>query len=127
MKITFLGLGVMGGPMAGHLAKAGHDVTVYNRTAAKAEAWVLAHGGAFALTPALAVKDADFVMACVGNDDDLRAVCVGSDGALGAMKAGAIFVDHTTVSAKVTHELFAAANALGISFIDAPVSGASGC
>jgi 3-hydroxyisobutyrate dehydrogenase len=123
MKITFLGLGVMGGPMAGHLAKAGHDVTVYNRTAAKAEAWVLAHGGAFALTPALAVKDADFVMACVGNDDDLRAVCVGSDGALGAMKAGAVFVDHTTVSAKVTHELFAAANALGISFLDAPVSG----
>jgi 3-hydroxyisobutyrate dehydrogenase len=109
MKIAFLGLGIMGGPMAGHLAKAGHSVTVYNRTAVKAESWVAAHGGTRVKTPALAAKDADFVMACVGNDDDLRAVCLGSDGALGAMKLGAVFVDHTTVSEKVTRELYAIA------------------
>ncbi|MEZ7813092.1 MAG: NAD(P)-dependent oxidoreductase [Paracoccaceae bacterium] len=123
MKIAFLGLGIMGGPMAGHLAKAGHSVTVYNRTAVKAESWVAAHGGTRVKTPALAAKDADFVMACVGNDDDLRAVCLGSDGALGAMKLGAVFVDHTTVSEKVTRELYAIARERGCSFVDAPVSG----
>jgi 3-hydroxyisobutyrate dehydrogenase len=122
-KLAFLGLGVMGYPMAGHLAAKGHDVTVYNRTAAKAEAWVKQHGGAMATTPREAAEGADFVMACVGNDDDLRSVCTGSDGAFAGMAKGAIFVDHTTVSAAVTREMFAAAEALGIGFIDAPVSG----
>lgn len=122
-KITFLGLGVMGYPMAGHLAAAGHDVTVYNRTTAKAEAWSKQHGGAFAPTPAEAVKGADFVMSCVGNDDDLRAVCVGQDGAFQSMHKGAIFVDHTTVSAAVTRELYGVAAQTGIGFVDAPVSG----
>ena len=122
-KLAFLGLGVMGYPMAGHLAAKGHDVTVYNRTAAKAEAWVKQHGGAIATTPRAAAEGADFVMACVGNDDDLRSVCTGSDGAFAGMAKGAIFVDHTTVSAAVTREMFAAAEALGIGFIDAPVSG----
>ena len=122
-KVAFLGLGVMGYPMAGHLVQAGHDVTVYNRTAAKAEAWVAEHGGAMAVTPALAVKGADFVMACVGNDDDLRAVCTGSDGAFETMSTGAVFVDHTTVSATVTRELYAAAAEAGLSFVDAPISG----
>ena len=122
-KVAFLGLGVMGYPMAGHLVAAGHDVTVYNRTAAKAEAWVAAHGGAMGATPAAAAKGADFVMSCVGNDDDLRGVCLGDDGALGAMSAGAVFVDHTTVSANVTRELNEAAKAVGVSFIDAPISG----
>ena len=122
-KLAFLGLGVMGYPMAGHLAAKGHDVTVYNRTAAKAEAWVKQHGGAMATTPRAAAEGADFVMACVGNDDDLRSVCTGSDGAFAGMAKGAIFVDHTTVSAAVTREMFAAAEALGIGFIDAPVSG----
>jgi len=122
-KLAFLGLGVMGHPMAGHLVKAGHDVTVYNRTTAKAEAWVKEHGGAMATTPRDAARDAEFVMACVGNDDDLRSVCLGDDGALGAMVPGSVFVDHTTVSAKVTRELFAAADAAQISFVDAPVSG----
>jgi 3-hydroxyisobutyrate dehydrogenase len=122
-KIAFLGLGVMGFPMAGHLAAAGHDVTVYNRTTAKAESWVARHGGRLAPTPAQAAQGADVVLACVGNDDDLRAVCMGADGAFGAMTKGAIFVDHTTVSAKVTRELYAAAQDLGIGFVDAPVSG----
>ena len=122
-KLAFLGLGVMGGPMAGHLQKAGHDVTVYNRTAAKAEDWVSAHGGAMAKTPREAVKDADFVMACVGNDDDLRSVCLGADGAFAGMASGAVFVDHTTVSAAVTRELYAAANEKQVSFVDAPISG----
>ena len=122
-KVSFLGLGVMGYPMAGHLVKAGHEVTVYNRTAAKAEAWVKEHGGAMATTPREAAQGADFVMACVGNDDDLRSVCLGDDGALAGMEAGALFVDHTTVSAKVTRELYAACDALQISFVDAPVSG----
>ena len=122
-KVTFLGLGVMGGPMAGHLARAGHDVTVYNRTSAKAEAWVAAHGGALGATPAEAAAGAEFVMACVGNDDDLRAVCTGPDGALGAMDRGTVFVDHTTVSAQVTRELHTAAAEAGIGFVDAPVSG----
>ena len=122
-KLAFLGLGVMGGPMAGHLQKAGHDVTVYNRTAAKSEAWAKQQGGTAAPTPREAVKDADFVMACVGNDDDLRSVCLGDDGAFTGMTPGAVFVDHTTVSAAVTRELYAAADAAQISFVDAPISG----
>ncbi|MFD2739309.1 NAD(P)-dependent oxidoreductase [Sulfitobacter aestuarii] len=122
-KLAFLGLGVMGAPMAGHLQKAGHDVTVYNRTAAKAQAWVDAHGGDMARTPAEAAEGAEFVMACVGNDDDLRSVCLGDQGAFAGMGAGAIFVDHTTVSAAVTAELYQAADAAQISFVDAPVSG----
>ena len=122
-RVAFLGLGVMGYPMAGHLVKAGHEVTVYNRTATKAEAWVAEHGGAMALTPAEAAKGADFVMTCVGNDDDLRAVCTGPDGAFAGMQAGSILVDHTTVSAKVTAELYAEAAQEGIGFVDAPVSG----
>ena len=122
-KCAFLGLGVMGYPMAGHLVTAGHDVTVYNRTAAKAEAWVKEHGGAQAATPREAAQGADFVMACVGNDDDLRGVCLGEDGAFAGMGKGAVFVDHTTVSAKVTRELYAAAAERGIAFVDAPISG----
>jgi 3-hydroxyisobutyrate dehydrogenase len=122
-KVAFLGLGVMGAPMAGHLQKAGHDVTVYNRTASKAEDWVKTYGGKMALTPAKAAEGADFVMSCVGNDDDLRSVCLGEDGAFAGMAAGSIFVDHTTVSAAVTRELYAAANDHQISFVDAPISG----
>ena len=122
-KVAFLGLGVMGAPMAGHLQKAGHAVTVYNRTASKAEDWAAKHGGDFAATPREAAKDADFVMACVGNDDDLRAVCTGEDGAFAGMTQGAIFVDHTTVSAAVTAEMYAAADAAQVSFVDAPISG----
>ncbi len=122
-KVSFLGLGVMGYPMAGHLVKAGHEVTVYNRTTAKAEAWASEHGGAFARTPREAAEGAEFVMACVGNDDDLRSVCLGDDGALAGMAAGTVFVDHTTVSAKVTRELYAASDAKQVSFVDAPVSG----
>ena len=122
-KLAFLGLGVMGGPMAGHLQKAGHDVTVYNRTAAKAQAWVSAHGGAMADTPRAAAAGAEFVMACVGNDDDLRSVCLGDDGAFAGMGSGTVFVDHTTVSAQVTTELYAAADTAQISFVDAPISG----
>nr|WP_170539244.1 NAD(P)-dependent oxidoreductase [Ruegeria arenilitoris] len=122
-KVAFLGLGVMGYPMAGHLQAAGHEVTVYNRTAAKAEKWVAQHGGQMATTPRGAAEGAEFVMACVGNDDDLRMVCTGEDGAFGGMAEGAVFVDHTTVSAKVTRELYAAAKARGISFVDAPISG----
>ncbi|SHE61641.1 3-hydroxyisobutyrate dehydrogenase [Ruegeria intermedia] len=122
-KVAFLGLGVMGYPMAGHLQAAGHEVTVYNRTAAKAEKWVSQHGGRMATTPRGAAEGAEFVMACVGNDDDLRMVCTGEDGAFDGMAEGAVFVDHTTVSAKVTRELYAAAKARGISFVDAPISG----
>ena len=123
-KVAFLGLGVMGYPMAGHLKnKGGHDVTVYNRTTAKAEAWASQHGGAFGKTPAEAVTGADFVFACVGNDDDLRAVTIGPDGAFGAMKKGAIFIDNTTASAEVARELAAKAAEMGLGFIDAPVSG----
>ena len=122
-KVTFLGLGVMGAPMARHLMAAGHTVTVYNRTTAKAEAWAAANGGAFEATPREAATGADFVMACVGNDDDLRAVCTGPDGAFAGMAAGTVFVDHTTVSAQVTREMYAAAKAQGIGFVDAPVSG----
>ncbi|WP_170587851.1 NAD(P)-dependent oxidoreductase [Ruegeria arenilitoris] len=122
-KVAFVGLGVMGYPMAGHLQAAGHEVTVYNRTAAKAEKWVSQHGGQMATTPRGVAEGAEFVMACVGNDDDLRMVCTGEDGAFDGMAEGAIFVDHTTVSAKVTRELYAAAKARGISFVDAPISG----
>ena len=122
-KITFLGLGVMGYPMAGHLVAAGHSVTVYNRTTAKAEAWVGQHGGALGKTPADAAEGTEMVMACVGNDDDLRSVCLGPDGAFASMSEGSIFVDHTTVSAAVTRELYGSAKAKGISFVDAPVSG----
>jgi len=122
-KVAFLGLGVMGYPMAGHLAKAGHEVTVYNRTTSKGEKWVAEFGGNFGKTPAEAAKDAEFVMACVGNDDDLRSVCTGADGAFSAMAAGTVFVDHTTVSAAVTREMFAAAADAQIAFVDAPVSG----
>lgn len=122
-KVAFLGLGVMGYPMAGHLRAAGHDVTVYNRSTEKALSWVQQHGGSLAKTPKEAAADADFVMSCVGNDDDLRSVCLGADGAFAGMKAGAVFVDHTTVSAAVTRELFAAANDVQVSFLDAPISG----
>lgn len=122
-KVAFLGLGVMGYPMAGHLQAAGHEVTVYNRTAAKAQAWVDQYGGAMSETPAGAAEGAEFVMSCVGNDDDLRSVCLGDDGAFSTMASGAIFVDHTTVSAKVTRELYAVAADKGVSFIDAPISG----
>ena len=123
-KVAFLGLGVMGGPMARHLAvKGGHEVTVYNRTTAKAEAWVAAHGGRAAATPKAAAEGCDIVFACVGNDDDLRQVTIGPDGAFHGMKPGAIFVDHTTASADVARELHAAAVAKGLAFLDAPVSG----
>ena len=121
--VAFLGLGVMGSPMAGHLKAKGHDVTVYNRSAAKAQAWVAAHGGSSASTPRLAAQGKDIVFACVGNDADLRAIALGEHGAFAGMKAGALFVDHTTASAKVARELHAAAAALGLGFVDAPVSG----
>ena len=125
-RVAFLGLGVMGHPMAGHLARAGHQVTVYNRTTAKAEAWTKEYGGAFAATPAQAVKGAEFVFCCVGNDDDLRSVVLGhgdDGGALAGMTSGAVFVDHTTASAAVARELHAEAAKRGVAFIDAPVSG----
>ncbi len=123
-KVAFIGLGVMGYPMAGHLkVKGDHDVTVYNRTTAKAEAWVKQFGGAHAITPAEAAKDADFVFTCVGNDDDLRSVTTGPDGVLSGMKVGAILIDNTTASAEVARELAAVAAARGCGFVDAPVSG----
>jgi 3-hydroxyisobutyrate dehydrogenase len=123
MKLTFLGLGVMGYPMAGHLKKNGHDVTVYNRTAAKAKAWVAEHGGSFKETPAEAAQGSDIVFMCVGNDDDVREVATAPKGALAGMKKGAILADHTTASAEIARELHAAAKAKGIGFLDAPVSG----
>ncbi|AXI46781.1 oxidoreductase [Sulfitobacter sp. SK012] len=122
-QLAFLGLGVMGGPMAGHLQKAGHAVTVYNRTASKANDWANAQGGAASPTPHGAATGAEFVMSCVGNDDDLRSVCLGPDGAFAGMASGSVFVDHTTVSAAVTRELHDVAQEAGISFIDAPISG----
>ena len=122
-KMTFLGLGVMGYPMAGHLAAAGHPITVYNRTIPKAEAWTRQHTGVFCTTPAKAASGAEIVMACVGNDDDLRSVCLGSDGAFSTMSEGSTFIDHTTVSASVTCELYELARSKGIAFVDAPVSG----
>jgi 3-hydroxyisobutyrate dehydrogenase len=122
-KVAFLGLGVMGFPMAGHIAAAGHSVTVYNRTASKAEAWVAKHGGAMAATPALAATGADFVFACVGDDPDALAVALGEDGAFGAMREGAVYIDNSTVSADVARQLDAAAQAHKFSSLDAPVSG----
>ena len=122
-KLAFLGLGVMGGPMAGHLKAAGHDVTVYNRTSARSKAWVDQHGGASAATPREAAQGCDFVMACVGNDEDLRSVCLGPEGAFAGMAEGAVFVDHTTVSASVTRELAEKATEAGIGYVDAPISG----
>jgi len=121
--VAFLGLGVMGFPMAGHLAAAGHRVTVYNRTAAKSSQWVAEHKGKSAATPADAARGAEFVFACLGNDDDLRSVVLGSNGAFAGMRSGATFVDHTTASAAVARELAAAGSERGIRFIDAPVSG----
>jgi 3-hydroxyisobutyrate dehydrogenase len=123
-KVAFLGLGIMGYPMAGHLkTKGGHEVTVYNRTAAKADKWVAQHGGRCAATPREAAEGQDFVMACVGNDNDLREVTLGADGAFAGMAQGAVFVDHTTASAEVARELYAAALERGFHFVDAPVSG----
>jgi 3-hydroxyisobutyrate dehydrogenase len=123
-KVAFLGLGVMGFPMAGHLVVKGkHEVTVYNRSAAKSKSWTEKFGGKSAPTPKAAAEGQDFVMACVGNDDDLRAITLGADGAFGGMKSGAIFVDHTTASAEVARQLYAEANKKGFAFIDAPVSG----
>jgi 3-hydroxyisobutyrate dehydrogenase len=122
-QVAFLGLGVMGHPMAGHLARAGHSVTVYNRSAAKAQAWVAEYGGRSAPTPREAAAGATIVFACVGNDNDLRSIVLGDDGAFAGMSAGALFVDHTTASAEVARELHAAATARGLGFVDAPVSG----
>ena len=122
-RVAFIGLGVMGHAMAGHLARAGHEVTVFNRTAAKAADWVAEYGGASAPTPAKAVASADIVFACVGNDDDLRAVTIGDGGAFSGMKEGAIFVDHTTASADVARQLSAVARQQGLHFVDGPVSG----
>jgi 3-hydroxyisobutyrate dehydrogenase len=123
-KVAFLGLGVMGYPMAGHLkAKGGHEVTVYNRTASKADAWVKQYGGKSAPTPKAAAQGQDFVMCCVGNDDDLRQVTLGKDGAFGIMTEGQVFVDHTTASAEIARELYDAAKKGGFDFVDAPVSG----
>jgi 3-hydroxyisobutyrate dehydrogenase len=123
-KVAFLGLGVMGFPMAGHLKnKGGHEVTVYNRTAAKAEKWVSQHGGRRAATPKAAAAGQDFVMSCVGNDNDLREVTLGQDGAFDGMVPGAVFVDHTTASAGVARELYEQAKKRGFAFVDAPVSG----
>ncbi len=122
-KTAFIGLGVMGYPMAGHLAGNGHDVTVYNRTAAKAEAWVKEHGGGSADTPAKAAEGCDIVFSCVGNDNDLRSIVYGGDGILAGMKKGAVYCDHTTASAIVAREIDAKARDLGIGFLDGPVSG----
>ena len=129
-KVAFLGLGVMGYPMAGHLARAGHQVTVYNRTASKSSAWCTEFAGAtapkHAATPRLAAQGAELVFCCVGNDDDLRGVTLGADGAFAGMQVGTTFVDHTTASASVARELYGAAKTLGLHFIDAPVSGGQG-
>ena len=123
-NVAFIGLGVMGYPMAGHLAKCGgHTVTVYNRTAAKAKKWAAEYGGKAAVTPKGAAEGAEFVFTCVGNDDDLRSVTLGADGALAGMKSGTILIDNTTASAIVARELQAAAKSKGVGFLDAPVSG----
>ena len=123
MKVSFLGLGVMGYPMAGHLAAKGHDVTVYNRTASKAADWAKEHGGQHSETPREAAQGSEIVFACVGNDDDLRSVVLGDDGALAGMESGTVFVDHTTASANVARELHETAGVKGIGFVDAPISG----
>jgi len=129
-KVAFIGLGVMGYPMAGHLALAGHQVTVYNRTASKSAAWCAEFAGTAAprqaATPRLAATGSDIVFCCVGNDDDLRGVTLGAEGAFAGMQPGAVFVDHTTASATVARELYAAAKNLGLAFVDAPVSGGQG-
>jgi len=122
-KVAFLGMGVMGYPMAGHIAAAGHDVTVYNRTTAKAEAWAAQHGGAWAATPAAAAKDADFVFCCVGDDPDVLAVATGPDGAIPVMKSGAVFIDNSTISADVARQIYDVGKARDIAALDAPVSG----
>lgn len=122
-NIAFIGLGVMGGPIAGHLAKAGHRLTVFNRTMSKANAWVETHGGEMAVTPALAAQDAEIVITCVGNDDDLTAVTLGKEGAFRTMGKGALFIDHTTVSARIARQLSVEGESLGIHCVDAPVSG----
>ena len=122
-KVAFIGLGVMGFPMAGYISKAGHDVTVYNRTAAKAEKWAETYKGKTAATPAEAAKEADFVFTCVGNDNDLKEVTTGPEGAFQNVKKGAVFIDNTTASAKVARELFNIATEKGFGFLDAPVSG----
>src|SRR5947209_6159141 len=123
-KVAFLGLGVMGYPMAGHLKKkGGHDVTVYNRTAAKAEQWVKEYGGKHAASPKAAAEGQDFVMMCVGNDHDVREVALGHNGGFPGMKKGAVFVDHTTASAEIARELHGEARKRGFDFVDAPVSG----
>ena len=122
-KVAFIGLGVMGYPMAGHLASKGHEVRVYNRTAAKAEQWVAEHGGTSGATPRAAAEGAELVMVCVGNDDDLRGVVLGDEGAFAGMAVGSVLVDHTTASATVARELAAAAKERGLDFLDAPVSG----
>lgn len=123
LQVAFLGLGVMGYPMAGYLARAGHEVAVYNRTTAKAEQWVAEYGGSMARTPAAAADGADFVMTCVGNDNDLRAVVTAGEGALAGMKSGAVLVDHTTASAEVAREIAALAGEKQVGFLDAPISG----
>ncbi len=123
IKVAFVGLGVMGYPMAGYLASGGHTVTVYNRTAAKADAWVSQHGGQAAATPRAAAEGAEIVFTCVGNDDDVRSVTLGDDGVLGAMASGSILVDHTTASADLARELYKETSERGVGFLDAPVSG----
>jgi 3-hydroxyisobutyrate dehydrogenase len=123
LKVSFLGLGVMGYPMAGHLASNGYDVCVYNRTASKAQSWVKQHGGRMAATPSEAAQGADFVFCCVGNDDDLRSVTTGQGGAFASTKPGSVFIDHTTASANVARELYKIAVDSGFDFLDAPVSG----
>lgn len=122
-KIAFIGIGVMGGPMAGHLARAGHEMTIYNRSRSKAEKWVEVHGGSIAENPAVAAKDQQIVISCVGNDDDLSAVTMGRDGAFGTMSPGTLFIDHTTVSARISRQLSVEAEGRGIHVVDAPVSG----
>ncbi|MEH6757699.1 MAG: NAD(P)-dependent oxidoreductase [Parasphingorhabdus sp.] len=122
-KITFIGIGVMGGPIAAHLVRAGHDLTVYNRTRSKAEKWAAEHGGAFAASPMEAAKDAEIVITCVGNDDDLSSVTMGRDGAFAAMQSGSLFIDHTTVSAQIARQLSVEAQGRGIHVVDAPMSG----
>ena len=122
-NIAFIGLGIMGAPIAGHLAKAGHSLTVYNRSIGKAKRWVEAYGGAVAVNPAKAAEDADIVISCVGTDDDLAQVTLGRDGAFRSMKPGTLFIDHTTVSARIARQLFVEGESLGLHCVDAPVSG----
>nr|MBA4770050.1 NAD(P)-dependent oxidoreductase [Sphingobium sp.] len=122
-NIAFIGLGVMGGPMAGHLARAGHSLTVYNRSIGKAKTWAETYGGTVAITPAKAAEEADIVISCVGNDDDLSQITLGRDGAFRAMREGSLFIDHTTVSARIARQLFVEAESRGIHSVDAPVSG----